>query len=165
MYAIDALLSRALSKSELCDRVVLGFRGCTRCTTRNALKDEPSAKSRRADRMFGLELQGVVRTVLSAHAPTGQVAGVLCGTLRHGGDQQHVLQASRALDVRGLACPFAERLSRSDQGQPFPDTHEAASRSGRARRPALFAGRRARAEARPRAVSTAGQLHVRFIKA
>ena len=68
--------------------------------------------------------------------------------LRHGREQQRVLPAARAGDVRGVAGPHARRLPVGGQGQPLPHPHQAAARAGGAGGPADGACRRPRREAR-----------------
>ena len=70
------------------------------------------------------------------------------GVLRHGREQQRLLPAARAGDVREVARAHPARLPVGGQGQPLPHPHQAAARAAGAGRPADGAGGRARGQAR-----------------
>src|SRR4051812_8409499 len=82
------------------------------------------------------------------------MARVLRGTLRYGRDQQLLLSVTGSVDLRCLARTRAARVRLRRQGEPLPDSHEEAERSGGSSRPVLLACTRTSQRAGAGAVST-----------
>ncbi|CAA9222717.1 MAG: FIG003003: hypothetical protein, partial [uncultured Blastococcus sp.] len=89
----------------------------------------------RDHRDLGLAVPRLARGVLPAEAAAAAVAGALCRVLRDGREQQRVLPAARARDVREVAGAHAAGLPLGGEGQPLPHPHQAAARTRGAGRP------------------------------
>src|SRR5258706_16444230 len=118
-----------------------------------------------SDRVFGVELQVVERSFLSARVAAGGMAPVLRDHLRYRRGQQHVLSPPRSVNVRGVAGTDTRVIPDGRQGEPVSHPHEAAARSCRADPPFVFSCVCTEWAARPDTLSAAGQLPDRLATA
>src|SRR5690606_15882295 len=101
----------------------------------------------------GGDLRVAVRGLARRPLPGGGAAAALAGDVRgdvpHRREQQRVLPAAQARDVRRLARADPRQLRHGRQGQPLPHPHQTARRAGGAGGQADGGGGGARGHARP----------------
>src|SRR5512142_267791 len=101
-----------------------------------------------ADRDVWLAVPRLAGRAVSGGRAPAPVARALRRPLPDGGEQQQLLPAAVAGDIRRVAGADPGRLRHGGQGQPVPDPRAPAARPGRAGGTAARRGGRAAAEAR-----------------
>ncbi len=114
-------------------------------------------------RLLGVELPRLAWSDLSRRASSAALARALRRALRHGRGEQHVLPAAVAVGGRGLGGTDPARVRNRREGEPLPDSRQAAARDEARGGQVLRGDQAARglAEAGPCALAAAGELQAR----
>ena len=114
-----------------------------------------------ADWLFGMELCGLARPLLSRRSASLAVAGAIRVELRYGRSQQHVLPAAGGGHICGLARSDAVTLRDGGQGKPLPHAPQEVEGAGRTRRAFVRAVQPTRNQARAGPLPASRQLSSR----
>ena len=130
-------------------------------TVRAAMLHSSSGDGDAADWLFGMELCGLARPLLSRRSAGLAMAGAIRVELRYGRSQQHVLPAAGGVHVRGLALSDTVTLRDGGEGKPLSYAPQEVERAGRTRRAFVRAVQPPRLKARAGPLPASRQLSSR----